>query len=126
MARALGEDPEDLAYIPARPRNLRSCLGCGLLQTHDWWKTNPCPNCEFDGSKSDHYTSASFSGMICLFQPSRSWCAKWQRYHRFRPGLYALDNEGEVSQKLIRHLEEKEKPLPEWVERAKVAFEEAE
>jgi transcription elongation factor SPT4 len=123
MSHVDDEDPDDIAIIPQRLRNLRSCIGCGLLQTHDWWKSASCPNCEFGEMKSDRYTSASFSGMICMFQPSRSWCAKWQRFHRFRPGIYALNNEGEVTRNLIEHLEKHRKPFPEWVDKVKQSME---
>jgi hypothetical protein len=123
MSRTINDESEDLGLIPQRLRNLHSCIGCGLLQTYDWWKSSSCPNCEFPDWKPERCTSASFSGMICIFQPSRSWCAKWQRFHRFRPGIYAIDNEGEVTRALIEHLEKHKKPMPEWVERAKRALE---
>jgi hypothetical protein len=43
------------------------------------------------------------------------------RYHCNHVGIYALDNEGEVTDDIIKHLEREQRPLPEWVERAKNA-----
>jgi RNA polymerase subunit RPABC4/transcription elongation factor Spt4 len=126
MSERDDDERDDVGLIPQRLRNLRSCIGCGFLQTQDWWKSESCPNCEFDDAKPDRYTSASFSGIICLFQPSSSWCAKWQRFNLFRPGMYALHNHGEVTKSLIEHLESHRKPFPEWVDRVKQAIERSE
>jgi hypothetical protein len=63
--------------------------------------------------------------MISLFQPRKSWCAKWERYHTNLEELYALNNESEVTSEIWEHLERKERPLLEWVERAKTAQTEA-
>jgi transcription elongation factor SPT4 len=114
-------------YIPAKIRGLRSCIGCGFLQTSEWWKEQgqDCPNCQWSNAHpritkiAEKCTSASFSGTLSLFQPRKSWCAKWQRYHTNVEGMYALDNEGEVTSDIWEHLERKDRPLPEWVERAK-------
>jgi hypothetical protein len=36
--------------------------------------------------------------------------------------MYALDNAGEVTEEIVRHLELNQRPLPEWVERGKAAL----
>ena len=108
-------------YLPTSMKKLRSCIGCGLLQTEEWWKSERCPNCGFKGYKK--YTSASFTGMLAVLNPD-SWCARWHRFHMNVPGLYALSNEGEVTKDIIKELEisRNRRPLPEWVERAKTQF----
>lgn len=107
--------------VPDSLKRLRSCIGCGLILTEEMWQDTPCPNCHFRGKEGyvNMYTSASFTGMIAIFQPKRSWCAQWQRYHLSVQGMYALNNEGEVTKDIIARLESAQKPLPEWVEIAK-------
>ena len=118
-------DYEDSDHLPKTVRNLRSCIGCGLLQTEEWWKDNSCPNCHL-GRSPNKYTSASFSGMLAVFDPENSWCAKWQRYNHNAKGIYALYNEGEVTPEIIEKLESARmrRPLPEWIERAKQRLQE--
>jgi hypothetical protein len=59
--------------------------------------------------------------VISLFQPKQSWCAQWQRYQFNSVGMYAMWNEGHVTEDIIKHLEKAQRLLPEWVERAKNA-----
>jgi hypothetical protein len=56
-----------------------------------------------------------------LFQPQKSWCAKWQRLAHVCPGVYALHNSGLVTPQLIDHLDANESPLPAWVELEKLS-----
>ena len=108
--------------IPTELRKCRACIGCGLIQTTDWWKDNVCPNCQFDDFNMRDYTSASFSGIVSLFQPEKSWCASWQRYNSNYVGLYALYNDGEVTKKIIDQFKKHKRPAPEWVEKAAHEF----
>ena len=121
---------------------LRSCIGCGLILPRYVWfmeredekedergdevsptETEDCPNCHFKNTDIKNYTSASFTGCIAIFRNDHSWCALWERHHNCVPGFYALDNQGEVTKELIRHLQHIQHPLPEWVERQKKTFE---
>ncbi|KAH0792045.1 transcription elongation factor SPT4 [Histomonas meleagridis] len=108
--------------IPQDLRKCRACIGCGLIQTTDWWKGCSsdlnCPNCRFDNFKWKECTSASFSGMLAIFKPEISWCAKWQRYNTNVVGLYTLYNDGEVTKNIIDQLKRNKRPFPEWVEKA--------
>lgn len=124
-------DDSNQDLIPKSLGKLRSCIGCGFLQNSEWWDVQDCPNCTWkDNNTADkffdryeNYTSASYSGIISLFQPKKSWCAQWQRYHTNVAGMYALYNDGEVNKFIIEHLEAIQHPLPEWVERAKNNYE---
>lgn len=111
--------------IPASIKKLRSCIACGLIQTTEFWQEKyECPNCQINWDEKQsfvQYTSASYTGVIAIFDPGKSWCAQWERFHTNYPGLYALNNEGEVTQEIIDHLEKNRRPLPEWVERAKIS-----
>lgn len=118
-------------YLKNVPRNglngMRSCIGCGYINTTDAWESDPnCPNCDFGWDDFRQFTSASFSGCLAIFNNEKSWCAIWERHHHCRPGLYALDNQGEVTKEIIDHLRRNKKPLPEWVERKKLENEAAE
>ena len=114
---------DDFAIIPHDLKKCRSCIGCGLIQTTEWWQNSrQCPNCQFDNFKLKECTSASFSGMIALFQPEKSWCASWQRYNTNIVGLYALYNDGEVTKNIIDQLKKHKRPAPEWVEKASYEF----
>lgn len=118
------DGPDVTNYLPTSIKNLRSCIGCGLLQTEEWWKETRCPNCKL-GTRVNKYTSASFTGMLAVFDPGESWCAQWHRYDMNVPGIYALYNEGEVTADIISKLEGRHRPLPEWVERAKTQLQAA-
>lgn len=108
------------SFIPKKLRKVRSCIGCGLIMEESMWlEIENCPNCQFTEFDMNKYTSASFSGMLAIFQPGDSWCAQWQKFHTNKPGLYALDNEGEVTHEIIDDLRTNSRPFPEWVERAK-------
>ena len=113
------------AQIPKSIRKLRSCILCGLIETTDYWaETDECPNCNFQShGKHEKYTSASFTGVIAVFDPSKSWCASWERFNNNIPGLYALNNEGEVTDDMVEYLLENQRAMPEWVERYKLAHE---
>ena len=109
--------------IPTDLNKLRSCIACGLIQTTDYWEaTDSCPNCQipFISQKYQKYTSASFTGVIAIFDPQKSWCASWERFHTNIPGMYALHNEGEVTEEILTYLAENQRPLPEWVEDVKL------
>ena len=111
------------ACIPQNVQKLRSCILCGLIEnTSEWEKMDSCPNCKFPfNSNYEKITSASFNGIIAIFDPEKSWCANWQRFDHNIPGLYAINNEGEVTDEMLHYLEKNNRPLPEWVEVYKVS-----
>lgn len=107
---------------PTKPSSMRACIGCGLLcDSQEWSVTDECPNCGLKtrGKNLDKNTSASFQGVIALLQPKKSWCSAWQKYKNNVPGMYCLDNLGEVTDEILEELEENKRPLPEWIERYK-------
>ena len=115
----------DVDLIPKKSRSMSACIGCGLLQDAEKWKSDKtCPNCGWrvdddSGLSLDEWTSSSYNGVLALFQPQKSWCSSWLKYNKNVPGLYCIDNLGEVNNQIVQFLIEQDKPLPEWVERFK-------
>ena len=108
--------------IPKKSRSMSACIGCGLLLDAEKWKQDKtCPNCQWrdDQLSIDDWTSSSYNGVLALFQPAKSWCSSWLKYNKNIPGLYCIDNLGEVKPEILHWLEEQDRPLPEWVERYK-------
>ena len=106
--------------IPKKSRSMAACLGCGLLQETDVWREEKtCPNCEWHGD-TKKWISSSYNGILALFQPKTSWCSSWLKYNKNKPGLYCIDNLGEVTPEIVKFLTENGKTLPEWVERYKL------
>ena len=71
-------------------RSLRACMVCSYVQTGNQFQREGCPNCE-------DCTSAVFEGTITLNNVQGSWVAKWQRLEGYKPGVYAIKIEGNVS-----------------------------
>lgn len=116
---------EDALPLPKKVRTMAACIGCGLIQDRDTWKKDKkCPNCGWsDASAIDSWISNSFNGILALFQPQKSWCSSWLKYNKNAPGIYCIDNLGEVTDAIVQHLESVGRPLPEWVERYKIQAE---
>ncbi|EAX92203.1 transcription initiation protein, putative [Trichomonas vaginalis G3] len=107
--------------LPKKSRSMAACIGCGLIQDRDVWKhETTCPNCGWTATEIDSWVSNSFNGILALFQPQKSWCSSWLKYNKNVPGIYCIDNLGEVTDTIVQHLESYGRPLPEWVERYKV------
>jgi len=98
--------------IPSSQSQLRACLLCSLIKTHEQFETYGCDNCEHllnmadDNGKVHQYTSASFEGMIAMMQPTESWVARWKRLTKFKPGIYALAVHGELPRNVANSLRE--------------------
>lgn len=85
-------------------RGLRACMVCSYVQSGTQFQREGCPNCEefleMRGSSEAVYdcTSAVFEGTITLNDTQgSSWVAKWQRLEGYKPGVYAVKIEGNVS-----------------------------
>ena len=84
-------------------RVLRACMVCSYVQSGNQFQREGCPNCEefleMRGSSDtiQDCTSAVFEGTITLNKVQDSWVAKWQRLEGYKPGVYAIKIEGNVS-----------------------------
>ncbi|CAG9460141.1 unnamed protein product [Pedinophyceae sp. YPF-701] len=78
------------AQIPAGMKDLRCCRTCKLIKTYDQFEEQGCDNCQWDGNDAPDYTTAEFTGMISVIDPSKSWAAKWTHVSRRFPGCYAV------------------------------------
>lgn len=83
----------------AAPKKYRTCINCSYLNTPTYFKENGCLNCKIlsSGRENDFYldcTSNKYKGMVAMFDPEKSWVAKWQRINDKKPGLYSLTVEG--------------------------------
>ena len=104
--------------IPKNFHKLRACIACGLLLGEDRWASSErCENCGIEYENHNDVTSASFTGILAIFQPQDSWCSQWQKYISNIPGFYCIDNQGRVTDEIIKHLKRKNRPNPEWIER---------
>lgn len=77
-------DEEGGTSIPDKPRRLRACLYCSYVHTAEHFNNDGCPNCrdffQVDGTRYVRdCTTANFSGVIAMMQPSQSWVARHQR-----------------------------------------------
>jgi len=95
------EEEEDgqntYAELPQATKGLRACRKCRLIKEFSQFVERGCDNCrQFeDQEEAAEFTSPHFTGMMALVQPDDSWSAKWQGARRYKPGLYALQVEGE-------------------------------
>lgn len=90
-------------------RKLRACLNCSIVLTTQEFRETGCPNCPFlhvnKARNIGYTTSPAFKGTVALFDPKRSWVAKWQRINNYKPGIYAMVVEGVLSEKYISEIE---------------------
>lgn len=96
------------AGIPVKLKQLRACLLCGLVKSTDQFKRDGCENCENllrmqgDMDRVFDCTTTTYTGLLAICQPDKSWVARWQRIERVKAGLYA----GKVWGRLPESLEE--------------------
>eukprot|EP00123_Amoebidium_parasiticum_P007633 comp18244_c0_seq1/m.19214 comp18244_c0_seq1/g.19214 ORF comp18244_c0_seq1/g.19214 comp18244_c0_seq1/m.19214 type:complete len:121 (-) comp18244_c0_seq1:434-796(-) len=104
-----GNDPQDA--VPSSMRELRACMLCSLIKTHDQFYQDGCNNCEAwlklrgDRMQIDDCTSKNFEGVISLMQPDQSWVAQWQRISKMTKGCYAISVSGQLPPKVVDDLE---------------------
>ncbi|KAL6572468.1 hypothetical protein OROMI_013426 [Orobanche minor] len=74
---------ETVAQIPTSfGHGLRACRRCRLVKTYDQFRASGCENCAFFQMKDDHdrvvdCTTANFTGIISVMDPTRTWAARW-------------------------------------------------
>jgi len=89
------------AYIPpGQQRNMRACMVCSIVRTHQQFLQQGCPNCEDilelinNPEQINDCTSQVFEGLITVADTKRSWVARYQRLEGYVPGVYATQVEG--------------------------------
>lgn len=97
---------------PGQQRTLRACMVCSLVQLHNKFMREGCPNCDhvlgLRGSNDaiQECTSQVFEGLITLSDPTTSWVARWQRLDGYVPGTYAVKVTGTLPDEIIGSLED--------------------
>lgn len=96
-------------FVKKAPQKLRACINCAIILKAEEFRASGCPNCPFLYTKRDtnvtSITSAHYKGMIALLDPKTSWVGKWHRLTNYKPGLYAMIVEGELSDNQISMIE---------------------
>lgn len=83
----------------AKNQKYKSCMSCSLISTASDLKANGCKNCQIlsKGREHDFFlecTSSKYNGMIAIFDPEKSWVAKWQHISDKVPGFYSITVDG--------------------------------
>eukprot|EP00341_Mesodinium_pulex_P001766 CAMPEP_0116956276 /NCGR_PEP_ID=MMETSP0467-20121206/43224_1 /TAXON_ID=283647 /ORGANISM="Mesodinium pulex, Strain SPMC105" /LENGTH=102 /DNA_ID=CAMNT_0004642693 /DNA_START=21 /DNA_END=329 /DNA_ORIENTATION=+ len=92
-------------------KKLRACVCCRLVKGEDQFVKEGCNNCEFFGMKDDmgrviQCTSPNFEGLIAILNPYDSWVTKYTQNRNFKPGMYAIDVTGDLTEEIVEILEE--------------------
>eukprot|EP00894_Picocystis_sp_ML_P005526 jgi/Pico_ML_1/56043/g1641.t1 len=103
---------EDAAQVPNELKGLRTCLVCHLVKSFEQFATEGCDNCTFlsmedDTEKVYDCTSVNFEGIISVVDPRKSWCAKWMRLTKAKPGCYAMQVDGELPLEIQEMMQER-------------------
>merc|ERR1712061_51423 len=104
----MGISRHDFETVPKTDTHLRACLVCSLLKIFEQFECNGCENCEsflhMAGNRDRVYelTSANYSGLISLIQPTDSWVGRWQSLKHCRPGCYAISVTGNLPKSIER------------------------
>ncbi|OJJ87313.1 transcription elongation factor SPT4 [Aspergillus glaucus CBS 516.65] len=100
-------------YVPpGQQRTLRACMVCSLVQLHNKFMREGCPNCDNvlglrgNNDAIQECTSQVFEGLITLNDPNTSWVARWQRLDSYVPGTYAVKVTGSLPDDVISNLED--------------------
>ncbi|KAG0436416.1 Transcription elongation factor SPT4 [Dictyocoela muelleri] len=85
--------------MKAKNQKYRSCMSCSLINTSSDFKTNGCKNCQIlsRGREHDFFlecTTSKYNGIIGMFNPEKSWVAKWQHINDKIPGFYSITVDG--------------------------------
>lgn len=97
--------------VPASLKSLRCCMLCKMIKSFEQFRNDGCDNCEELLNMRDNServldcTSASFTGMVAMISPTKSWVSKWQRADQAQPGLYALKVFGKLPEEIVEDLE---------------------
>eukprot|EP00727_Mastigamoeba_balamuthi_P011193 m51a1_g6697 hypothetical protein (438) ;mRNA; r:84038-86455 len=85
----------------------RACLCCGLIKTLKQFVDRGCDNCvflELDRARDrvEEGTTATFSGLIAMTTPNRSWVARYKQIpSNAVPGLYAITLTGTLPPEMV-------------------------
>ncbi|KAJ6097411.1 hypothetical protein N7499_001785 [Penicillium canescens] len=97
---------------PNQQRTLRACMVCSVVQIHNKFMREGCPNCENtlqlrgNNDAIQECTSQVFEGLIAVRDPAVSWVARWQRLDNYVPGTYATKVTGSLPEYIISSLED--------------------
>ncbi|KAJ5836808.1 Spt4/RpoE2 zinc finger [Penicillium robsamsonii] len=97
---------------PNQQRMLRACMVCSVVQIHNKFMREGCPNCEStlqlrgNNDAIQECTSQVFEGLIAIRDPAASWVARWQRLDNYVPGTYATKVTGTLPEYIINSLED--------------------
>ncbi|RMJ28369.1 transcription elongation factor SPT4 [Aspergillus sp. HF37] len=100
-------------YVPPnQQRTLRACMVCSLVQLHNKFAREGCPNCDHvlglrgNNDGIQECTSQVFEGLITVRDPGTSWVARWQRLDSYVPGTYAVKVTGSLPDEVVSSLED--------------------
>ncbi|CAG8214772.1 unnamed protein product [Penicillium salamii] len=97
---------------PNQQRSLRACMVCSVVQIHNKFMREGCPNCEStlqlrgNNDAIQECTSQVFEGLIAVRDPAASWVARWQRLDNYVAGTYATKVTGTLPEYIINSLED--------------------
>ncbi|KAJ2373193.1 transcription elongation factor spt4 [Coemansia sp. RSA 2607] len=101
------------SLVPKDKRQLRACLICGIVLNHHTFRDSGCPNCEglvrMRGMNDvvTECTSSTFDGLMAVFNPSKSWVAKYAHVNTTKPGMYAAHVAGRIPEDIEDKLAQK-------------------
>ncbi|KAF3482399.1 transcription elongation factor spt4 [Arthroderma uncinatum] len=96
----------------SQQRSLRACMVCSIVQLHNKFMNEGCPNCESvlnlrgNTEAIQDCTSQVFEGLVALADERTSWVARWQRLDGYVPGTYAVKVVGSLPPEVLGDLEE--------------------
>lgn len=82
-----------------------------MIKSYEQFRADGCDNCEDvlrmreNTDRVLDCTSASFTGMVAMIAPTKSWVSKWQRADQAQPGLYALKVFGKLPDEIMEDLQ---------------------
>ncbi|KAJ1666370.1 transcription elongation factor spt4 [Coemansia sp. RSA 1813] len=101
------------SVVPKDKRQLRACLICGIVLNHQAFRDHGCPNCESyvrmrgQNDVVADCTTTTFDGVMAMFQPNKSWVAKFAHVNSYKPGVYASHVTGRIPEDIEDALTQK-------------------